>query len=158
MAETKFHMRRKEREVTDPQKMQEIIKKSTICRLGLVNNGEAYIVPVNFGYMNNSLYFHSALEGRKVDLLNKNKRVTFEIEGDYSIDKAGKTGCDVKYQSIFGKGTADFIEDREEKIRGLKAIMRQCTGSEYAFSLDKLSTVLVVRIDIDSMTCKQAGF
>ncbi len=158
MAETKFHMRRKEREVTDPDKMQEIINKSTICRLGLVDNGEAYIVPVNFGYTSNSLYFHSALEGRKVDLLNKNKRVTFEIEGDYSIDKAGKTGCDVKYQSIFGKGTAHFIEDSEEKTRGLKAIMRQCTGSEYEIKPGRLNTVLVIRIDIDSMTCKQAGF
>lgn len=158
MAETKFHMRRKEREVTDPEKIIIIIKKATICRLGLIDDKEAYIVPVNFGYEDDYLYFHSALKGHKVDLLKKNNRVCFEIEGDYQIDKDGKTGCDVKYQSIIGKGVARIIEDDEEKVRGIKSIMRHCTGREFDFPLDRLSTVIVVRVEIDSMTCKQAGF
>jgi nitroimidazol reductase NimA-like FMN-containing flavoprotein (pyridoxamine 5'-phosphate oxidase superfamily) len=157
MSETKFHMRRKDREVTDLEKIRKIIKKATICRLGLVEGGEAYIVPVNFGYENNCLYFHSALHGRKIELIRKNRKISFEIEGDYSVER-GKSGCDVKYQSIIGRGSADVIDDNEEKIRGLKSIMRQCTGSEYEFSRDRLDTVLLVRIEIENMTCKQAGF
>lgn len=157
MVDTKFHMRRKDREITEPEKIKAVIKKATICRLGLMDEQEAYIVPVNFGYEDNCLYFHSALKGHKVDLLSKNNRVSFEIEGDYQIDK-GKSGCDVKYQSIIGKGFAFKVESNEEKVHGLKSIMRQCTGSEFEFALDRLNTVLVVRIDIESMTCKQAGF
>ena len=158
MSETKFHMRRKDREITDSAKIQEIIKKATVCRLGLIDDEGAYIVPVNFGYKDNCLYFHSALKGHKVELLRKNQRVCFEIEGDYNVIKTATSGCDVKYQSILGRGTAHFVEDNEEKTHGLKAIMRQCTGSEYEIKPGRLNTVLVIRIDIDSMTCKQAGF
>lgn len=158
MVDTKFHMRRKDREITDPEKIKAIIKKSTVCRLGLVDDGEAYIVPVNFGYEDDCLYFHSALKGHKVDLLKKNNRICFEIEGDYIIDKNGNTGCDVRYQSVIGKGFARIVEDNDEKVRGIKSIMRQCTGGEFHFPLDRLSTVMVVRVEIDSMTCKQAGF
>lgn len=157
MTETKFHMRRKDREITDPEIIKGIIKKATVCRLGLVDNGEAYIVPVNYGYEENCLYFHSALKGRKVDILKKHNKVGFEIEGDYQIGKSEKSKCNVRYQCVIGKGTACFVEDEDEKIRGLKAIIRQCAESEYEFSRDKLSTVLVVRIDIESMTGKQGG-
>jgi nitroimidazol reductase NimA-like FMN-containing flavoprotein (pyridoxamine 5'-phosphate oxidase superfamily) len=158
MSETNFHMRRKDREITDPEKIRDIIKKATVCRLGLVDDNEAYIVPLNFGYENNCLYLHSALKGHKVDLLRKSNIVSFEIEGDYKIDKTEKSGCNVQYQSVIGKGTANIVENTQEKIRGLKSIMRQCTGSEYDFSPDRLNTVLIVRIDINTMTCKQAGF
>ena len=66
-------MRRKDREVTDFSRMLEILYACDCCRLGLVDGGEAYIVPMNFGIAredgNLVLYFHAAKEGRKIDLL-----------------------------------------------------------------------------------------
>ena len=65
-------MRRRDREITDREKMLEIVAECDCCRLGLVDNGEAYIVPMNFGFEDAgsalTLYFHCAAEGRKLDL------------------------------------------------------------------------------------------
>jgi len=78
-------MRRKDREITDNSEIEKIIGKAICCRIGLVDNDEPYIVPVCFGYERNTIYFHSALEGRKVELIKKNNKVCFEIDTDLEI-------------------------------------------------------------------------
>ena len=154
----RFHMRRKDKELTSSEDIEGIVKKATVCRLGLVDGDEAYIVPVNFGYEKNAIYFHSALEGRKVELIKRNGKVCFEIEADVGIEKNDKSQCSVKYRSVIGMGRARILESAEEKVRGLKAIMRQCAGGEYSFSEAKWNAVLVVEIKIESITGKQSGF
>ena len=154
----KFHLRRKDKEVTDSREIEEIIKKAIVCRLGLVDGDEAYIVPVNFGYEKNVIYFHSALEGRKIELIKRNDKVCFEIEADVRIEKNDKSECSTKYRSVIGMGRAHILESAEGKVRGLKAIMRQCAGGEYSFSEEKWASVLVVEIKIESITGKQSGF
>ena len=75
-------MRRKEREVTDYNKMIEMLKSCDCCRIGLVDDKGAYIVPMNFGYEDNNgkltLYFHGATEGKKIDLINNQPEISFE--------------------------------------------------------------------------------
>ncbi len=156
--DVKFHIRRKDKEITDSGEIEEVIKKATVCRLALVDRDEAYIVPVNFGYERNAIYFHSALEGRKVELIKRNNRVCFEIDTDVTIEKTDKSNCSVKNRSVIGRGRAYILESNEEKLRGLKVIMRQCTGGEYSFSEERLDSVLVVEIRIEKITGKQSGF
>ena len=82
-------MRRKDREITDFDEMMEIVKKCDTCRLAL-NDGEyPYIVPLNFGHEVKdgklTLYFHCANEGKKLDLIRKNNKVTFEMDCDHNF-------------------------------------------------------------------------
>ena len=77
-------MRRKDKEITDIKEIEEIIKKADCCRIALVDNDEPYIVPVNFGYERNTLYFHGALEGRKAEIIRKNNNICFELNSRYS--------------------------------------------------------------------------
>ncbi len=154
----RFHVRRKDIEITDLREIEQIIREATVCHLGLVDNDEPYVVPVNFGYEQNALYFHSALEGRKVALIKKSNKVCFEIDTDVEIGKTDSSNCSVRYKSVIGTGRAYILENNEEKARGLKSIMRQCAGGEYSFSEEKLDTVLVIRIDIESITGKQSGY
>ncbi len=72
-------MRKKEREITDIREIEQVIAGADICRIGFVDGDEPYIVPVSFGYEDNAIYFHSALEGRKVNLIKKNSKVCFEF-------------------------------------------------------------------------------
>ena len=78
-------MRRKEREVTDLTRIREILEECEVCHLGLVEDGKAYVVPLNFGYTLEdgklSLYFHSAASGRKVEILRKNPMAAFRLTG-----------------------------------------------------------------------------
>ena len=152
-------MRRKEREITDIEEIEQVIKKAKVCRLGLVDNDEAYIVPVCFGYERNSLYFHSAPEGRKVALIKKNNKVCFEIDTDVEIINAEKPcGWTTKYRSVVGTGRAYILEKDEEKAHGLSLIMKQYSEDEANLDFEKLNLVLMVRIDIESVTGKKSGY
>ena len=80
---------------------ESILKESRICRIGLVDQDKPYIVPMNFGYKNGTLYIHSAKEGRKIDLMKKNPNVCFEMDELVRLKKA-KQACEwgVQYQSM----------------------------------------------------------
>ncbi len=150
-------MRRSEREITDRTEIEEIIRKASICRLALSDNGTPYIVPVCFGYENDTLYFHSATEGRKLDILKRNNRVCFEMDIETKLVMAQKAcTCGMKYRSVIGFGTASVVEDQAGKQKGLDAIMRQYSGPEGDYSQEALNRTTVIKVKIESLTGKQA--
>ena len=152
-------MRRKEREITDSAEIEKIIKRASICRIGLLDGDEPYIVPVCFGYERNALYFHGALAGRKVELIRENNRVCFEMETDVAVVSADEPcGWTMKYRSVIGMGRACILQGDEEKAHGLKVIMRQYSEKDFNFPKERLDSVLVVRIDVESITGKKSGY
>ena len=152
-------MRRKDKEITDINEIEGIIRKAVCCRIGLVDNDEPYVVPVCFGYERNTLYFHGALEGRKVELIKKNNKICFEIDTDVEVVKAEEP-CDwnMKYRSVIGVGRAYILKNNEEKSYGLRLIMKQYTEGDFSFPKSALDSTLVVRVDISSITGKQSGY
>ncbi len=152
-------MRRKEKEITDIEEIEKIIKKAMVCRISLVDNDEPYIVPVCFGYERDVLYFHGASEGRKVELIKKHNKICFEIDTDAEVVKA-EEACSwtMKYRSVIGVGRACILEKDEEKSHGLKLIVRQYTEGNFSFPKSKLDSILVIRVDIESITGKKSGY
>ncbi|MGD9057476.1 MAG: pyridoxamine 5'-phosphate oxidase family protein [Desulfobacterales bacterium] len=150
-------MRRKEKEITDRCEIDAIIRKSQVCRLGLSDEGIAYIVPLCFGYKDNTLYFHSATKGRKIDILKRNRWVCFEFDGDTRIT-SGKTACDwgMQYFSVIGYGTASFIEDTEKKRQVLDIIMAQYADGGFEYLDKALKKTLIIKVDISHMTGKKS--
>ena len=150
-------MRRKEKEIIDKSEIEAIIRKSMVCRLGLADNGTPYVVPLCFGYDNGAIFFHSAKEGRKIEMLKKNNRVCFEFDIAPEV-KAGKTACSwgMKYRSVIGFGKALFIEDPEERCQALDAIMRQYAEGDFEYSEKSFKKALVIKVEISSMTGKKA--
>ncbi len=154
-------MRRKDRQVTDFDKMIEIMQKCDCCRLGLWDGSEVYIVAVNFGFEESStsvtLYFHSAKIGKKIDILKANSKVTFEMDTGHRLLQ-GESACDCTflYQSIIGSGIVSFVDDNTEKNHGLSCIMKHYCGKYVNdFSQDMLKNTLVIRLDVTEWTCKQ---
>jgi nitroimidazol reductase NimA-like FMN-containing flavoprotein (pyridoxamine 5'-phosphate oxidase superfamily) len=152
-------MRRKDKEVSDQSEIEAIIKKSNVCRLAMIDGDRPYIVPLCFGYQNNTLYFHGASKGRKIDLLRENPNVCFELDLIIEIVEA-ENACkwSLKYQSVVGYGRAFLLESADERIKGLKIIMSQYSERTYQFPEDKLGATAVFKVEIDSMTGKQSGF
>jgi nitroimidazol reductase NimA-like FMN-containing flavoprotein (pyridoxamine 5'-phosphate oxidase superfamily) len=152
-------MRRKEREITDPGEIEEIIGQAEVCRVGLVDGDEPYIVPVFFGYEKGAIYFHCALEGRKIEIIKRHNRACFEIDTDVEIVGGQKPcGWTARYRSIMGVGRARILEDETEKVHALNVLMKQYSKGDSNFDSDKLDAVLMVRIDIESMTGKKSGY
>ncbi|HEX2975850.1 MAG TPA: pyridoxamine 5'-phosphate oxidase family protein [Bacteroidales bacterium] len=135
------------------------MKKSEICRLGLVDDGEAYIVPVNYAYEDGHIYIHSAPHGRKIDLLRKNNKVSFEIEHSYEIIK-DDVPCrwTAKYRSVMGKGTISIESDLASKKNALDKIMKKYdAGINLVYDESSLSRIVILKLKILSVTGKQSG-
>lgn len=151
-------MRRKDREITDPAIMHDIMKKADVLHLAMCEDSKPYVVAMNFGYEPGILYFHSALEGRKVDLLRKNKQVAFFVETDHEL-VTGKQACDcgMHYRSVYGEGRAFLVEDEAERKKGLDCIMRKYSSdTEFTYDVHVMKRTLVIRVDIDVMTGKRS--
>lgn len=152
-------MRRKDKEINDERVIQEILMKSRICRLGLVENDEAYIVPVNYGYHEGQIYIHSAANGRKMDILRKKSSVTFEIEYSEEIIKDNKP-CEwsAKYRSVTGHGTINIVTDTKAKKAGLDIIMRKYAAEgELSYDNSSVARIVILVLTITSITGKQSG-
>lgn len=82
--------------------------------------------------------------------------VGFEIDGEYELLQAD-VACDysAKFQSVIGTGRLSIIEDYEEKIKGLNALMNHISGkSEWDYSKDMVDAVAVFRLEVDKLSCK----
>ncbi|MFH1081040.1 MAG: pyridoxamine 5'-phosphate oxidase family protein [Pseudomonadota bacterium] len=150
-------MRRGEKEITDRAEIDSIIRRSQVCRLGLSDGGQPYVVPLCFGYDGKDLYFHCAKEGRKLDVLRKNNRVCLEFDIVEGLVEAGQ-GCDwgIRYQSVIGFGSARLIEDAEEKKSALNLLMAQYSIRTFSFPEATLSRTAVVKVVIETLTGKQS--
>ena len=149
-------MRRKEREISDRNAINEIVRRCKVCRIALCENGQPYIVPLNFGYDGEHLYFHSANDGKKIEIIKQNNRVGFEFDILHEIITA-ETPCEwgTKYESVVGSGIVEFIESQQEKAKALECILRQYGGSFNEFKDSSLSSVTVFRVNIVSINGKE---
>jgi len=155
-------MRRKDREITSLNEKLEIIDRCKVCRLALAEDNVPYIVSLNFGYSFNNetliLYFHSAKEGKKLDILQKNNQVCFEMDCCTKLIEAN-TVCNYSYafKSIIGSGKVYFPDDVQEKISALNFLMKHQTGKdiEYSFSDLDLVEVAVYKLVVDEFSGKE---
>jgi uncharacterized protein len=152
-------MRRKDKEITDIKSIEGIINKAKVCRLALTIDDTPYIVPVCFGYRSETIYFHSAKEGKKVDIIKKNNRVCFEFDIAHELVKSEKA-CNwgMKFKSVIGFGKAFFVENIEEKQEALGIIVQNYTDKTFLFPEESLKSILVVKIDIEQIAGKKSGY
>ena len=157
-------MRRKDREIQEIEDKIKIIEKCKHCRIGLSKNNCPYIVPLNYGYSYNyeseklTLFFHSAIEGKKIDIIKSNNKACFEIDCDTKL-KEGQKACEYgyEYKSIIGFGEITFLETNLEKIEGLNKIMQHQTGEkiDYTFDENELKNVAVFKMEVEDFTGKE---
>jgi nitroimidazol reductase NimA-like FMN-containing flavoprotein (pyridoxamine 5'-phosphate oxidase superfamily) len=155
-------MRRKDREIIDINEKINVIKKCKVCRIGLSENNMPYVIPLNYGYNFENdiltLFFHSAREGKKFDIIKNNNNACFEIDCDARLIEAEKA-CNYGYafRSMIGFGKIVILEDLDEKIDGLNKIMKHQTEKEivYDFTYDEIKNVCVYKMIVEKFTGKQ---
>jgi nitroimidazol reductase NimA-like FMN-containing flavoprotein (pyridoxamine 5'-phosphate oxidase superfamily) len=155
-------MRRKEREMTDINEKMSIIAKCKICRLGLSENNYPYVIPLNYGYLYENerlkLFFHSAKEGKKTAIIQKNNNACFEIDCETRLIEGEKPcNCSYEFKSIIGFGKVFYLEANDEKTKGLNYLMKHQTEKdiEYNFTENELNNVDVYKMVVEIFTGKQ---
>lgn len=153
-------MRRSEREVTDTQEIRNILDACKTCHVAMQDREEAYIVPLNYGYTLEdgvlTLYFHSAKEGRKIDIWKCCKKVCFAITQEGKLHTASSPcGYGYEYSSVIGWGTVEFIENTVDKCRALSLLFFHQTGERVVFSAQQAESVCVYKIICTRFTGKR---
>jgi nitroimidazol reductase NimA-like FMN-containing flavoprotein (pyridoxamine 5'-phosphate oxidase superfamily) len=152
-------MIRKDKEISDATHIEAIMAKANVCRLGMVDGGKPYIVPLCFGYHDKVLYFHSGPKGYKIDCIRKNPNVCFEFDL-IAETMAADNACDwsMKYESVIGFGKAVLMENLEEKRAALQAIVAQYTDQTFELPENELKATAVIKVEIENMTGRHSGF
>jgi len=138
-----------------------VLDKAKVCRLALCDGKQPYIVPLNFGYTYREgvlrLYFHSAREGKKIDIIRENPKACFEAEGGQELIQ-GESACShgFAFESVIAFGEIRFVESREEKIEALNAIMLRQTGKPgpWEYTEEALARTAVYQLEAGSFTGK----
>ena len=153
-------MRRKDREVKSQTQIDEIIKACSCLRLGFSDKGFVYIVPLNFGYTNKegkrTFYFHSAKEGRKVNLIKDNLEVGFEGDCQVSIKTSDKAcGYACYYKSIMGNGRLTILDSVEDKCFAMNQIMAQVSSKD-SWKIDPklIENTLLFKLEVECISAK----
>ena len=152
-------MTKREFQITDESRILSILDTAKVLRLGLAVDNEPYVVPMNYGYTMEDgrlvLYLHSAVRGKKLDMIRANPRVFFELDCDVTPFE-GQVACQygLTYSSIMGRGTARIVEDVEEKMQAMSILMKTQTRKDFTFNERLVSIVAVIRIDVEEYTAK----
>lgn len=154
------HMRRTDKQVSDIEVLNGVIKNAIVCRIGLVKGNCPYVIPLNFGFDGKNIYFHSARSGEKVEILKANNHICVEFEQDISIIK-GEKPCNwsARYLTVVVHGRAELVDDLVEKKYGLGQVVQhyQVSGEQYPFTDEEIKPVLVYKIIIEEIVGKISG-
>ncbi len=153
-------MRRAAKEIRDRGVIIGLLNTCHVGRLG-TNGRDGYpmVKPLNFAYADNRIYFHTAREGEKIDDIQQDERVCFELDLPIAYVKSDAEPCRAGYrfQSVIIRGRAHIVEDPEEKVFALSCLMKkyQPEGGYREFPEEKVKMTGIVRIDIEEMAGKE---
>ena len=150
-------MRRHEKEITAQGELEQVLWHGQVCHLALADDPLPYLVPLNYGYQEGALYFHSAPHGHKVDLLQRQQQARFCITIDMGIIEA-EQACNwgARFTCVMGSGRIEFIDDPEEKQAALQILMAQYSDQTFTFDAAQVAATRVFRLVIESMSGKQS--
>jgi len=148
-------MSKKDREIHDLKGIESIINQAEVCRLALSYEDQPYIVPLNFGYKDRCLYFHTGKTGKKIDILKKNPQVCFQLDTDLKL-LPSENPCkwNMTYQSVIGYGKAAFVDDPAEKRRALDIIVNHYGTGKGEYKEEIMGRLAVIRMDIARVSGK----
>ncbi len=158
-------MRRRDRAIEDKAEIAKIMNNAQVGRLGLSMNEQPYVVPVNFAFDHNRIYFHCADTGMKLDFLRNNARVCFEVDENLgTVPGIAPWLFGTTYRSVIAFGVARILSDPDEKSVATRLITMKYAGKEMADQITPRLTetyrsslgshLVVVEIKVESISGK----
>lgn len=143
------------RDITLQSEMEDVIKRSRFCHVGMVNGEEPYVLGFNFGYHDGVLYLHCSKYGYKLNVLAKNNNIcaAFDVDHDF-FARHENVACSwrMRYRSVLAWGKAESVDDYTEKENALRIIMKQYTDTDFTFNPPAVNNVHIIKVKITRMT------
>ncbi len=156
----RYHMRRTEREMTDPEQIRDVLRGAKYVSLALCRENEPYIVTMNYGYdePQNALYMHCAQEGLKLEFIAQNPTVC----GTAIEDRGYLHGeCAHAFRSVVFWGEIHVVEELEEKKHALQVMLDHLEDDPVRVRAEQLKTdkayerVAILRLDMRDISGKE---
>jgi len=149
-------MRRRDREITDKNRIADILMRAQAMSLAFA--GDPYVIPMNYGFAFDgerfTLYIHGAQEGEKVDRMLTDPRVAFTVYTDNRVYRMESDEYTSSFDSVCGEGVVTMLRG-EDKKRALSAIMAHyAPGREFAFDARTLENTMAAEIAVTKITGK----
>lgn len=126
------------RACTDQSKIESFLSSARIGYLGLTDGSTPYVVPLNFVWVNNRIYFHGSANGKKVDLIKQNASACFTISEEYgTLAHPVPAETDTAYMSVMIFGKAELVEEIEEATEALDHMLTKYVPNYYETHLAK---------------------
>jgi nitroimidazol reductase NimA-like FMN-containing flavoprotein (pyridoxamine 5'-phosphate oxidase superfamily) len=152
----------KQRNLDFKPELESIIRKCHVCNLAMVDaSGLPYVLPMNFGYEDDYIYFHSARTGTKIDILKQNPNVCISFSADHNLEWVNKdVACSwgMKYRSVLAFGEVEFIDDLDQKEEALKILMQNYSEIDFKFNVPAVKDVMVFRVKIENLKGRALGY
>ena len=139
--------------VKSREEMEEILRSEELGFLGLVYEGEPYVIPLNYAYRDGKILFHCALEGKKLDAIRANPVVSFTVACQLETVRPHPGGpCHLDSDSVVCRGRARIVEDVKERYALLNDFNRRFRPQAEDRPLEQIERCGAVEINVIEMT------
>ena len=146
---------------TDREYVEQVIRKCDVCFVGMADtDGTPYVLPMNFGYEDGTIYLHSAQTGRSISILERNPKACITFSCDHQlVYQHPNVACSYRWKakSVICEGVVSFVEDPAEKEEALHILMGQYCDKSFRFSKPAVDNVKIWKMPIDQIACKEFG-
>ena len=146
--------------ITDRTEIDAILKQGKTCYVAMSDDNVPYVLPMNFAMDGDRVILHSAQCGRMWETIRKNPKVCINWTlGEDLAWQDIQVGCSyrVKSKSVIVEGTAEIIDDFEEKYRIMQQFMTQYSELPFKFSTPAIRNVGIILVNIDKLSAKEFG-
>lgn len=135
---------------------ERILTSSFSGVLVMSRDDEPYAVPLNHAYVDGELYFHCALQGRKLDMIRANSRVCYTVNHYFGDPADFKDGvrCHGDWESVIAYGSARVVDDPQELRSAFKTYMRYYSPMQVDISKELFAKTRAIIMTVTSMTAR----
>ena len=152
-----FREMRRKRQSLSTEECVAILERMPNGTLALYgDDGYPYAVPVSYVYADGKIYFHSAMQGHKVDAVRRNGNVSFCVVEQDDVKPAEFT---TYFRSVIVFGKARILTDEDEKRNALCLLADKYSHGEAGMEAEiakGFNKLLMVEITVEHITGKEA--
>ena len=165
----RYALRRQDHAIQLPEEIDALLRRALVARLGVIADGEPYVVPMNFAWDGRRIVVHGASQGRLISALRQNPRVCVEVD-EFVATMPNPVLCkyDTAYASVIAYGRARVLEALAERTEALRELARKYATVEEAAGLKERtvesyrsalgSETAVIEIEVETLTGKRQPF
>jgi len=152
----------KNRKLENQRDILDVIQKCNVCYVSMVDqDNKPYLIPMNFGFIDNTILLHCSKTGKKIEILKNRPDICVLFTTDHQLHWQNEdVACSwsMKYRSVLAYGKVEFVNEISEKESLLHQFMKNYSPKDFKLSKPSLEEVQVIKVAVDKMEGRAYGY